>query len=234
MRPTLAAVVAIGAYVWVAGSGTAAHDFNSTITWNREISRLVFDRCVPCHREGGTSFALMTYADAQPRATAIKDAVLSRRMPPWGAVKGFGNFRNDRGLTQEQIELFAAWVEGGIRRGNNAAMLPPPPTAFAPADSTRVPAGSVVVGHDTTLTRDFTADGLIPQNVRRSSGMQITAVLPDKRVVPLVWLYEYREMYQHPFLFRRPIQLPAGTVIRGVKAPARIALLPVVPVGGAK
>ena len=26
------------------------HDFGSTITWNREISRLFFDRCATCHR----------------------------------------------------------------------------------------------------------------------------------------------------------------------------------------
>ncbi len=75
-----------------------AHDPNGApITWNREISRIVYERCASCHREGGTSFSLMTYQEAQPHASAIKDTVLSRRMPPWGAVKGFGNFRNDRG-----------------------------------------------------------------------------------------------------------------------------------------
>jgi hypothetical protein len=26
-------------------------------------------------------------------------------MPPWGAVKGFGQFRNDQSFSQEQIEL---------------------------------------------------------------------------------------------------------------------------------
>lgn len=61
----------------------------------------------------------MTYQEAQPRAAAIKDAVLSRRMPPWGAVKGFGSFQDDQGLTQQQIELRADWVEGGTTRGNN-------------------------------------------------------------------------------------------------------------------
>jgi hypothetical protein len=67
---------------------------------------------------------LLTYQDVQPRATAIKAAVLARTMPPWGAVKGFGNFRNDQSLSQEQIELITKWVDGGIRRGNNPGMLP--------------------------------------------------------------------------------------------------------------
>ena len=70
---------------------------------------------------------------AQPRGNEIKDAVLARRMPPWGAVKGFGNFRNDQSLMQEQIELFARWVDGGIRRGNNPRQLPKVPTFTAAA-----------------------------------------------------------------------------------------------------
>ncbi len=42
-------------------------------------------------------------------------------MPPWGAVKGFGNFRNEQGLTQEQISLIADWVEGGVTQGQQRA-----------------------------------------------------------------------------------------------------------------
>ena len=96
------------------------------VTWNREISRLVLQRCASCHRPDGTAFSLLTYRDAQPRANEIKDAVLSRRMPPWGAVKGFGSFRNDLSLSQEQIETIARWVDGGIRRGNGPLQLPKP------------------------------------------------------------------------------------------------------------
>jgi hypothetical protein len=41
-----------------------------------------------------------------------------------------------------------------------------------------------------------------------------------------LWLYEYKDAYQHPFLFRAPIDLPAGTVIRGVPSDAEIVLIP--------
>ena len=120
---------------WRLAARAGAHGIGSTPTWNREISRLVYDHCASCHRPGGTAFSLMTYADAQPRGNEIKDAVLSRRMPPWGAVKGFGNFRNDQSLMQEQIELVTRWVDGGIRRGNNPRLLPKAPTftSSAPA-----------------------------------------------------------------------------------------------------
>ena len=207
------------------------HDFGSTITWNREISRLFFDRCATCHREGGTSFPLMTYQDVQPRAVAIKDAVLSRRMPPWGAVKGFGEFRNDRGLTQEQVELVSSWVESDAPRGNNRRMLPETPAKFEPPPDApaRPPRGSVVVSRELTLDRDFIADGLLPDGVRPPTSMQVTAVRPDGSVEPLVWLYEYDPRFRHVFRFRKPVMLPRGTIIRGVRAPARITLLPVEP-----
>src|SRR5215467_2085531 len=82
-----------------------AHDVITTkLTWDREISRIFNLRCNSCHQPGGRAFSMMTYAEARPWAVAIKEEILARRMPPWGAVKGFGDFRNDEGLTGEQIE----------------------------------------------------------------------------------------------------------------------------------
>jgi hypothetical protein len=222
----VAAVLAVAATL--TGAAIEAHDFGVSITWNREISRLFYDRCATCHREGGTAVPLITYQDVQPRATAIKDAVLARRMPPWGAVKGFGEFRNDQGLTQEQVELVGAWVEGGARRGNNPRMRPEVPAKFEPPPGApaRPPRGSLVVARDLTLDRDFVLDGLLPEGVRPAATMKITAVRPDGSVQPLLWLYQYDERFRHAFLLRKPLVLPRGTIIRGVRAPARLALLP--------
>lgn len=200
-----------------------AHDFGMQITWNREISRIVYDHCASCHREGGTSFSLMTYREAQPYANEIKGAVLARRMPPWGAVKGFGEFRNDQGLTQEQVELVTNWVEGGIMKGNNPNMLPKLPK-FEPLPLFRPPAGGIRVSGTVTLKQAITLDGLLPETAR--NGTQIVALLPDGGVKPLLWLYEYDDKYRHPFLLRKPLNLPAGTIIRGVQAPASVMLLP--------
>ena len=56
--------------------------------------------------------------------------------------------------------------------------------------------------------------------------MQVTAVLPGGEVKPLIWLYEYKNTYRHPFLLRRTIDLPAGTLIQGVPRDAAIVLIP--------
>ena len=157
-----------------------AHDVSTTpITWNREISRIFYERCASCHRPGGTSFSLMTYQDVQPRAVAIRDAVLSRRMPPWGAVKGFGDFRNDEALTAEQIELVTDWVQDDTPKGNNPRMLPPVPK-FGAAASAAVPASAVRVGDTVELKSPMVLDGLLPDGA--ADGAQIVAVRPNGTV----------------------------------------------------
>jgi hypothetical protein len=53
MRARTRLVAAIGLIV-LSVSGTArAHDVTTRVTWNREISRIVYARCATCHRPGG-------------------------------------------------------------------------------------------------------------------------------------------------------------------------------------
>jgi len=203
-----------------------AHDVITTkLTWNREISRIVTSRCASCHHPGGRAFSLLTYAEARPWAVAIKEEVLSRRMPPWGAVKGFGEFRNDEGLTGEQIEWITGWVTGGVPEGDKADLeanpkIPEPTPAPTPNK------GEFVVSGDTKLTHEFAVDGLFPVALPDQQSLQIMAILPDGRIEPLLWLYEYKQKFAHAFLLRTPLKLPRGTVITGVPKTSKVALLP--------
>jgi hypothetical protein len=169
----------------------------------------------------------MTYSDAQPRGNQIKDAVLARRMPPWGAVKGFGTFRNDQSLMQEQIELFSRWVDGGIRRGNNPLQLPKAPT-FTAAPPARDPTGRGIDASGSLTLRERTVlDGLMPRQIPQSRSIRIVAALPNGSVEPLVWLHGYDSRFAHPFLFKQPLELPANTVLRGIPSDTVITLLTV-------
>jgi hypothetical protein len=202
-----------------------AHDIITTkITWDREISRIVYAHCAECHREGGKAFSLMTYDKARPWAVAMKEEVLNRRMPPWGAVKGFGDFRNDGGLTLEQLELVVNWVEGGVPEGD-AKDLPKLP-APVPLPVTPQRAGEVVVSGEYKLTRAFRLDGIIPRSVAKGANFQMTAERPDGSIEPLLWLYQFDPRFAHAYLLREPLDLPQGTAIHGVPEGARVVLLP--------
>jgi hypothetical protein len=63
--------------------------------------------------------SLATYEEARPWAKAIKEEMLEKRMPPWHAVKGYGDFRNAPSLTQREIDLVVNWVEGGAPKGDD-------------------------------------------------------------------------------------------------------------------
>jgi len=201
-----------------------AHNVGNAITWNREISRIIYARCASCHRDGGTAFSLMKYQDVQPRAVEIKQSVLSRTMPPWGAVKGFGDFRNDEGLTQAELELITDWVDSDTPKGNNPNTLPKEPK-FDKRAAVKLPKNQLTITGDTTLSRAVSADGILPLKVPAGTSLRVIASLPGGETEPLVWLYEYNDTYQHPFLFRKPLNLPAGTVIRGIPNDARVALI---------
>jgi hypothetical protein len=208
MRRHLALIVVSGLWFTVATSG---HDVITTpLTFSREISRLIYARCASCHRPGGTAFSLMTYAEARPWAAAIKEEVLERRMPPWGAVKGFGDFQNDQGLTQEQIELIADWVEGGAPEGD--PKLVPTIPEFQEERASRLPPGIPIHG-GLTLKTGITLAAIQPKDVQDGGSVAITAVRPNGSVEPLVWLYHYKPQFPHVYWYRTALRLEAGTRI---------------------
>lgn len=215
--------------VLLAGASSAyAHDVITTkVTFDREIIRLFNTHCIACHHEGGMAFSLATYNEARPWAKAIGEEVLERRMPPWGAVKGFGDFRNDQGLTAEQLELIVDWEEGGAPEGEEKNLPDKPKIGEFPiAENSSHAAKEIAISGDWTVRAPFTLDGLFPKTVPDGASIQVTAELPDGSVEPLLWLMNYKKQYGHAFLLRKPLRLPAGTVIRGVPDDTTLALLP--------
>src|SRR5258707_13733378 len=64
-------------------------------TYSKDVAPIVQRNCQVCHRPGEAGpFSLLTYADARPRATAIKKAVVAGKMPPWFADPHYGKFSN--------------------------------------------------------------------------------------------------------------------------------------------
>ena len=184
------------------------HDAPTTkLTWTREISRLVTQRCVGCHQPGGVApFSLRTYAEARPWAVAIKEEVLQRKMPPWPAAKGFGSFANDISMPQEEINRLAEWAEGGAPEGE--AVYLRPSFAVPVWRAAARPTGRVV------RLEGRLASPVTVLAVRGVGAGKSWAELGDGRVVLLVWLTGAGKAQW--MICREPMVLPAGTVIRGL------------------
>jgi hypothetical protein len=104
-----------------------AHEpITTKVRFNKEVVRILQRNCLSCHHEGGIAMSLATYEEARPWAKAIKEEILEKRMPPWHAVKGYGEFLNAPALTQHEIDLIVNWVEGGAPKGDNKDLPPSP------------------------------------------------------------------------------------------------------------
>ena len=97
------------------------------VTFTRDVAPILHAKCVTCHRAGEVApMPLITYQDARPYARAIKEKVVARAMPPWFADPHFGTFANDVSLTRKEIDIIAAWVDGGAPQGEAKDMPKPP------------------------------------------------------------------------------------------------------------
>ena len=102
---------------------------SSEITFYKDAEPVFQKHCQECHRPGEIApFSLLSYKDARPWAKAIRENVLSRKMPPWLADPRYGHFSNDRSLSKQEIDTLVAWVDGGAKEGDPKDA--PPPGSF--------------------------------------------------------------------------------------------------------
>src|SRR5688572_18144210 len=99
----------------------------SAPTFTRDVAPIMFAKCASCHRPGEVApMPLLSYSDARPWASAIKQRVSTRVMPPWHADPAHGTFRNDLRLSDREIDTIVRWVDGGAREGEPSALPPLP------------------------------------------------------------------------------------------------------------
>ncbi len=88
-------------------------------TFNKDVAPIFHERCVQCHRPNDIApMSLIDYKSARAWAKSIREAVLTRKMPPWFADPQFGHFANDARLKKDEIETIKAWVDGGAKEGD--------------------------------------------------------------------------------------------------------------------
>ena len=93
----------------------------ATPTFTKDVARIFQEKCEACHRPDSIApMSLVTYEEARPWARSIRDRVRARQMPPWHIDKTIGiqDFKNDRSLSDEQIDTVVRWVDAGAPKGD--------------------------------------------------------------------------------------------------------------------
>ncbi len=158
---------------------------SSQVTFNKDALPILQRNCQTCHRPGEAApMPLLTYDQARPWAKAIREEVVSRRMPPWFADPNHGKFSNERSLSQSDINTLVAWVDGGAREGNPKDA--PKPLQFAEGWSIGKPDAVVEMAEDFQLPASGTIDYqfiLIPTGFTEDKWIERVEIRPTNRAV---------------------------------------------------
>ena len=124
-----AAFVAALCFVFLP-TGSANSGGKKEVTFNKDVAPIFFKNCAECHRPNDIApMSLLNYKQARPWAKSIKEKVVSREMPPWSPDPAHGDFRNDKRLSQKDIDTIVAWVDSGAKEGNPKDLPPMPEMA---------------------------------------------------------------------------------------------------------
>jgi hypothetical protein len=164
---------------------SAATAPSASVTFNKDVLPVLQKSCQGCHRPGQIGpMPFLSYQDARPWAKAIKEAVLTKKMPPWFADPHYGRFSNERKLSQGEIDTIARWADAGAPEGD--AKDRPAPLTF-PADGWNIHPDLVL---SMPQPYDVAADGvveytyfLIPGNFKEDTWVAEAEVLPGNRKV---------------------------------------------------
>src|SRR6185369_9779260 len=118
VKRLIAASTAIAWLVLASQPASPHAQTTTTVQFDREIVRILDNHCVMCHAEKALAFPLITYEQTYMARWKIRQSALDRHMPPWAAVPGYGEFVNDNGLTQREIDFLVSWAESYGPRNN--------------------------------------------------------------------------------------------------------------------
>jgi hypothetical protein len=163
------------------------------ITFTETIAPIVYKNCTTCHRPGEAApFALMSYEDVKKRAALIATVTQSRYMPPWHAAHGYGEFADERRLSDQEIADIGAWVKQGMPQGNPAKepKLPVFPDGWhlgKPDLILEMPVGFELPASGPDIYRNF----VIPTGLTEDKWVRAVEFHPSARKVVHHVLYAY-------------------------------------------
>ena len=119
-------------------AGAATH---RAVTYAKDVAPIFQRKCQECHQPGSIApMSLLNYDDAVSEADQIREKVSKRMMPPWHIDKtvGIQEFKNDRSLSDAEIETIVNWIDDGTPMGNPVDLPParkfPDPNRWQLAD----------------------------------------------------------------------------------------------------
>ncbi len=153
-------------------------------TFTKDVAPIFHQRCAGCHRPNEIApMSLVDYKSARPWAKAIREAVVSRKMPPWFADPRWGRFANDARLSAREVATIRAWVDAGAPEGDPREL---PATPMFPAGwQLGRPDIVIDIGEDHRVTpgEDAYEHFVVPTNFTEGRWIRAAEIRPGNRQV---------------------------------------------------
>ncbi len=90
----------------------------ANISYSESIAPILEEKCVTCHQPGGIGpMPFTSYEQVKGFSPMIREAIRTRRMPPFQPDEDVGHWKDDGRLSPEQKKTLVHWIEAGAPRG---------------------------------------------------------------------------------------------------------------------
>jgi len=176
----------------------------SPVEFHKDIEPLLQAHCQTCHRPGEIGpMPLLTYSQTRPWAKSIRQAVLTRKMPPWFADNKVQHYSNDTSLSAAEVETIKDWVDAGAPEGD--PKLAPPARTFTDGwnigqpdmvvempTAYQIPARGTIEYTYIIIPTHFTEDRWVQaMEIRPSDRAHVHHIILYERQAGSKWLREY-------------------------------------------
>ncbi len=107
------------------------------INFSEDISRVIYENCTECHRQGeigGPLLTLTTFQEVYESRNWISYAITTSQdfrhgdpiMPPWPPDDEYSSLVGERTLSESDVQLFLDWIDQGAPQGDPSLEYPLP------------------------------------------------------------------------------------------------------------
>jgi hypothetical protein len=170
-------------FLFLGGAFFQASSAGSAPTFYKDVLPILQQHCQSCHRPHEIApLPFVTYKQSKDWADQIRDAVRSKKMPPWFADPCCGHFSDDPSLSDVEIATLLAWVEAKAPEGNPKDAAPPPQWTegwnIAPPDLVLAMPKPVPIPARGDI--EYTYE-IVPSNLNEDRWVQMSEVRPSSR-----------------------------------------------------
>ncbi len=166
-------------------AGDTTNKRTTDVTYTRDVAPILQKNCMTCHRAGEIApMSFASYGEVRPWAKAIRENILSRRMPPWHADDSSRPCENDPRLSKKEIDAIVAWIDGGAKQGDPRDL--PPNPSFPEGWSIGKPDLVFSMQHEFTVPAEGVVPYkyfMVPTNFKEDAWVTAAEIRPGNRSV---------------------------------------------------